>query len=75
MDYVINGNMLAGHALLAYPADWGETGIMSFMVGENGIVHEADLGEDTIETANAIEAFDPAEGWEPVSDDPETAAE
>jgi hypothetical protein len=75
MDYVINGNMVAGHALLAYPADWGETGIMSFMVGENGIVHEADLGEDTIETANAIDAFDPGEEWEPVSDDAETAAE
>jgi hypothetical protein len=74
MDYVINGNMVAGHALLAFPADWGETGIMSFMVGENGVVLEADLGEETVEAANAIDAFDPGEEWQPVSDDAATAA-
>jgi hypothetical protein len=74
MDYVINGNMVAGHALLAYPADWGETGIMSFMVGENGVVYEADLGEGTIDRGNTIEAFDPDADWAPVSDDAETAA-
>jgi hypothetical protein len=75
MDYVVNGNMVAGHALLAFPAAWGETGIMSFVVGENGLVLESDLGENTIETANAIEAFDPGQEWEPVSEDAETAAE
>ena len=74
MDYAVNGNMVAGHALLAFPAAWGETGIMSFMVGENGVVLEADLGESTIETANAIEAFDPGEDWEPVLEDAETAS-
>ena len=74
MDYAINGNMLAGHALLAFPADWGQTGIMSFMVGENGVLYESDLGEDSIEAAGAIEAFDPGEGWEPVSEDQQTAA-
>lgn len=74
MDYVVNGNMIAGHALLAFPADWGDTGIMTFMVGENGTVYEADLGEDSIEAAGAIEAFDPGEGWQPVSDDNQAAA-
>lgn len=64
MDYLVNGNMVAGHALLAYPADYDQSGIMSFMVGENGVVHEADLGEDTIAAANAIDTFDPGEGWE-----------
>jgi hypothetical protein len=42
------------------------TGIMSFMVGENGIVSEADLGEETLHRALEITAFDPGEGWEPV---------
>jgi hypothetical protein len=69
MDYVINGNMMAGHALLAFPADYGETGIMSFMVGENGIVYEADLGENTIELASDIDSFDPAPPWTPVDEE------
>jgi hypothetical protein len=66
LDYLINGNMVAGHALLAYPAAYGDTGIMSFMVGENGTVYEADLGKDTLAVAGAIDSFDPAEGWRPV---------
>lgn len=66
-DYMVNGNMVAGHALLAYPSAYGETGVMSFMVGENGIVYEADLGEATLETGNAIESYDPGDGWTPVA--------
>jgi hypothetical protein len=66
LDYMVNGHMLAGHALLAFPAAYGETGIMSFMVGENGIIHEADLGEETLATATAIDRFLPDDGWQPV---------
>jgi hypothetical protein len=62
-DYMVAGNMVAGHALLAYPAEPGETGITSFMVGENGQIYEADLGETTLEVAGAIDSFDPSEGW------------
>ena len=69
MDYMVNGNMMVGHALLAFPADYGETGIMSFMVAENGIVYEADLGENTIDLASDIVSFDPAPPWEPVDDE------
>lgn len=65
-SYLVGGNMLAGHAFLAYPADYGVTGIMSFMVGENGIVMEADLGPDTLAIGNAITAFNPGAGWAPV---------
>lgn len=65
-DYMVNGNMVAGHALLAFPAAYGESGIMSFMVGENGIIFEADLGDDTLTAADAIEAYDPAEPWTPL---------
>ena len=74
MEYLVNGNMVAGHALLAFPADYGGSGVMSFMVGENGTVYEADLGEDTTDFADAIETFDPGEGWAPVSDETDTAA-
>jgi hypothetical protein len=65
-SYMIAGNMVAGHALVAYPAVYGDTGIMSFMVGEGGVVYEADLGEDTASRALDIAVFDPGEGWSPV---------
>ncbi len=63
MDYKVNGNMVAGHALLAFPAEPGETGVMSFLVGENGVVYEADLGADTLQIAGALQTFDPDKTW------------
>lgn len=69
MSYLVNGHMVAGHALLAFPSAYGDTGIMSFMVGEYGVVYEADLGEDTLSVAAAIEAFDPGDGWAAVEGD------
>ncbi|WP_068111842.1 DUF2950 family protein [Tropicimonas marinistellae] len=63
MSYMINGNQVAGHALLAVPADYGVTGVMTFMVGENGRVFEADLGDDTLAVAADITTFDPDERW------------
>ena len=65
MDYKIGDNMVAGHALLAVPADYGHSGIHSFMVSENGTVLEADLGEDSLTTAFGITRFDPSDGWTP----------
>jgi hypothetical protein len=62
-SYLVEGNMVAGHALVAYPAVYGDTGIMSFMVGEQGAVYEADLGEDTTSRALEIEVFNPGEAW------------
>jgi hypothetical protein len=63
IDYMVGGHLLAGHALIAFPADYGASGVMSFMVAEAGTVYEADLGEDTLEIANAIDSFDPGEDW------------
>ena len=66
VDYVINGNMVGGHAILAVPAVYGETGIHSFMVAENGIILETVLGEDTLTTAAGMDRYDPTETWVPV---------
>ncbi|QYZ68154.1 DUF2950 domain-containing protein [Neotabrizicola shimadae] len=68
-DYMVGGHMLAGYALLAYPAEPEETGVMTFMMGENGVIYEADLGENTLDIAGKIEAFDPdpAQGWKPLA--------
>lgn len=67
-SYIINGNMVAGFALLAWPADYGESGVMSFMVANDGNVLEADLGPDTAQRAGAITAYDPDPGWRRTTD-------
>ncbi len=66
MRYMVNGNMVAGHAMLAVPADYGHSGIHSFLVGENGVIYEADLGENTLDIAESFTNFNPGAGWSPV---------
>jgi hypothetical protein len=56
--------MRGGFALLAWPADYGESGIMTFIVGPDGVIREKDLGPETRRIAPAIEAFDPDGTWE-----------
>jgi len=63
-DYVVNGNMILGYALIAYPADYGNSGIMTFIVNQDDIVYEKDLGPDTGKMAGSMEAYDPDETWE-----------
>lgn len=65
-DYVVDGRMTAGFALIAYPAQYGSSGVMTFMVNQQGVVYEKDLGPDTEETAKALTAYDPDETWEKV---------
>lgn len=62
-DYVINGNMVAGFALIAYPAEWGSSGVMTFTVNANGKVYEKNLGENTVNVAASISAYDPDDTW------------
>ena len=62
-DYVINGNMVAGFALVAYPAHWGESGIMTFIVNQWGKVYERNLGEDSAAAASAMTEFNPDGDW------------
>ncbi len=63
MSYLVNGHQVAGFAMIAFPAAYGESGVMSFLVGPAGVIYEADLGEDTLEEAAGIDGFDPGEGW------------
>jgi Protein of unknown function (DUF2950) len=63
MDYLINDQMVAGHAMLAVPSDYGNSGITSFLIAENGTIYEADLGEDSLEVAQGITVFDPGPRW------------
>ena len=66
MDYVINGKMTAGFGLLAYPAQYGVSGIMTFVVNQQGIIYEKDLGPKTDEAAKAIAKYDPDKTWQKV---------
>jgi len=65
-DYVVDKKMVGGFATLAYPARYGVSGIMTFVVSHDGLVYEADLGPETEPAAHAIKAFDPGEGWKKV---------
>jgi hypothetical protein len=65
-SYVINGNLVGGFALVAYPAHWGESGVMTFIVNQGGRVYECNLGPDSADAAAAMTDFDPDSGWNPV---------
>jgi hypothetical protein len=62
-DYVVNGKMIGGFALVAYPAQYGSSGIMTFMVNHDGVVYQKDLGPDTTTIVQAMTQFDPDETW------------
>lgn len=58
-DYVVKGKMTLGYAVLAYPATYDNSGIMSFIMGSDGVVYQSDLGENTAKVAGEIKVFDP----------------
>ncbi|WP_442579372.1 DUF2950 domain-containing protein [Mesorhizobium sp. ASY16-5R] len=67
-DYIINGNMIGGFGLLAWPVKYGETGVKTFAVNQQGIVYEIDLGEATGQIVKYIDRFNPDDTWTVVND-------
>jgi Protein of unknown function (DUF2950) len=65
-DYVVGGRMIGGFAVVAYPANWGNTGVMSFMVNQDGTVLERNLGRGTGAIAAALTRYDPDPDWKAV---------
>jgi hypothetical protein len=65
-SYVVNGEMSAGFALVAWPAQYDATGVMTFAVNQDGKVHETDLGAETGVTAATITTYNPGASWRPV---------
>jgi hypothetical protein len=61
--YVVDGNMTGGFAFVAYPAVYGNSGVMTFMINQDGVVLQKDLGKATEQTATAMTEFDPDSGW------------
>lgn len=66
LDYVVNGKMIGGFALVAYPADYGKSGVMTFLVNYSGTVYQKDLGELTEASAKRMKSFDPDQTWKKV---------
>ncbi len=69
-DYVANGKMVDGFAFVAYPAQYGQSGVMTFMTNQDGVVFQKDLGNTTADLATAMNKFDPGAGWNPVTEPP-----
>jgi len=66
MNYVVKGVMIGGFALVAAPAEYGVTGVKTFIVSQDGVVYEKDLGPDTLSEFAAMERFNPDKSWSPV---------
>jgi hypothetical protein len=64
-DYIINGRMIAGFALVAWPAEWGNTGVMTFIVNQQGKVYQKNLGAKTAKIAEAMTTYNPNDTWTP----------
>ena len=67
LNYMQKGAMIGGFALLAYPATYRVTGVKSFMVSNDGVVYEKDLGSETNAVASSIDEYNPDTSWTPTS--------
>jgi hypothetical protein len=65
-EYVVDGKMVGGFAFVAYPAEYRNSGVMTFIINQDGILLQKDLGKTTADTATAVTAFDPDDSWSPV---------
>ncbi|HTM71955.1 MAG TPA: DUF2950 domain-containing protein [Pseudolabrys sp.] len=68
IDYIAKGDMIGGFAAVAYPAEYGNSGIMTFMINHNGDIYEKDLGDNTAQAASRITSFNPDHTWRKVVD-------
>ena len=62
-DYIVNGRMIGGFGVIAWPVRYGVTGVMTFIVNQDGVVYQQDLGPQTAQKAGVISSFDPDKGW------------
>jgi len=68
LEYVVRGKMIGGFALVAYPAEYGNSGVMTFIVNHAGDVFQKDLGPGTAKIAGRMSAYNPDKTWKKVSD-------
>jgi hypothetical protein len=73
-NYVVDGKMTAGFALVAFPAEYRSSGVMTFIVGEDGVVYQKDLGKKTEVVAKVMNEYNPNSGWQKSEDEEQEAA-
>jgi hypothetical protein len=66
MDYIVEGAMIGGFALVAAPAEYAVSGVKTFTVGNDGVVYEKDYGDKTLEEFKKMERFNPDGTWTPI---------
>ena len=64
-SYLVNGELARGFAFVAYPAEYRNSGVMTFIVNQDGVVYEKDLGQDTDKLAAAMSEYNPDKTWSP----------
>lgn len=74
-DYVVNGKMTGGFAFVAYPAEYRSSGVMTFIVGADGVVYQKDLGKKTAAVGDALKDYNPDSKWEKTGVTPEQTAD
>jgi hypothetical protein len=67
-NYVINGNMVGGFALVAFPSNWGKSGVMTFVVNQQGKVYQKNLGPNTLKIAQKMKEYNPDKTWTPAKE-------
>jgi hypothetical protein len=73
-SYIVNGKMTEGFAFVAYPAEYRSSGVMTFIVAQDGVVYQKDLGKKTEALAKAMKAYNPDSSWQKPADQPEQTA-
>jgi hypothetical protein len=71
LDFVVKNVMIGGFALVAAPAEYGVTGVQTFIVSHDGVVYEKDFGPQTLDEFSKMELFNPDDSWTPVPDQDE----
>jgi hypothetical protein len=71
MNFVVKDVMIGGFALVASPAEYAVTGVMTFIVSQDGVVYQKDFGNKTLDEFKKIELFNPDKSWTPVPDEDE----
>lgn len=74
-DYIVDGKMTAGFAFVAYPSEYRNSGVMTFIVDKDGVVYQKDLGANTVKLANAMKVYEPNSTWKKAEEQPQQTAD
>jgi len=73
-QYIVDGKMTEGFAFVAYPAEYRSSGVMTFIVGSDGVVYQRDLGKSTDAIASAMKTYNPDSAWKKAEESSDTSA-